>query len=144
MHSEVAMVAHWLYPIADKRGDRTGSCRNADGVRETFRSKGIADWALASNFRQVRRGDLFWIYSGGTEQIITALATAVDDPRQDAATGTWFVRLAPDWAVTDYLASTPLPRALFRQVPYTVSAATEVTEAYLTAHLLAARTFLKE
>ena len=135
------MPAHWLYPVADKPGDRAGSCRNAAGVRDTFRRKGTADWALASAFRLVRRGDLFWIYSGGAEQIVTALARAVDDPRHDAAAGTWFVRLEPDWAVTGYLAVTPLPRALFRQVPYTVTRADEVTEAYLTAHLLAARRY---
>ncbi|TDP97084.1 hypothetical protein [Labedaea rhizosphaerae] len=129
------MTTHWLYPVA-----AGGGCRDAAGVRETFRRTGTADWALASNFHQVGRGDLVWIYSGGAEQIVTALAKAVDDPHQDGS-GTWFVRLEPDWAVTDYLAETPLPRSLFRQVPYTVSRATPVTEAYLTAHLLAARTF---
>ena len=128
------MVAHWLYPVS-----RKGSCRDAEGVRETFRRTGTADWALASNFRQVRRGDLFWIYSGGTEQVVTALATAVDDPRFDAAAGRWFVRLAPDWVVTDHLATAPLPRTLFHQVPYTVSRANAVTEGYLKAHLHAAR-----
>lgn len=130
------MTAHWLYPIA-----AGGGCRDAAGVRETFRRSGTADWALASNYRQLRRGDLVWIYSGGAEQIVTALAIAVEDPRCDEASGTWFVRLEPDWPVTDYLAQTPLPRSLFRQVPYTVSRATPVTEAYLIAHLLAARTF---
>jgi hypothetical protein len=129
------MATHLLYPIA-----RTGGCRDAAGVRETFRRAGTADWALASNYRKIRRGDLVWIYSGGDEQVVTALAVAVADPRR-AESGTWFVRLEPDWPVTDYLAATPLPRALFRQVPYTVSRATDVTEAYLTAHLLAARTY---
>ena len=127
-------MTQWLYPIA-----AGGGCRDAAGVRETFRRAGTADWALASNFHQLRCGDLVWIYSGGAEQIVTALAVAVDDPRCES--GRWFVRLEPDWPVTDYLASTPLRRSLFRQVPYTVSRASPVTEAYLTAHLLAARTF---
>ena len=125
------MTAHWLYPIA-----AGGGCRDAAGLRETFRTKGTADWALASNFHQVRRGDLVWIYSGGREQIVTALATAVADPRRDES-GKWFVRLAPNWAVTDHLAENPVPRSLFHQVPYTVSRADAVTEGYLSAALRA-------
>lgn len=57
-----------------------------------------------------------WIYSGGDEQEIVALTRHVKLPEQDG-TGTWYVELKPDLAVTKYLEAHALPRSLFRQVP---------------------------
>lgn len=133
---------HWLYPVDPARQDRflddwdTGESVPVTAEHlweqvERFPARRDM-WVLTSGFRQMRPGDLVWIYVGGARGQLVATAIAESVLRRRSS---WEVILSWDGAKTRRLRSDPITRAEIGQAPQSVRRASvegrSVIEAWL-------------
>lgn len=109
--------ADWVYPVNDHSAESWGYKVEV----ETFfreRHELESEWFLPSGFRQMREGDLIWVYGTSPRQHILAAGTAEGLPEQSEVDGTWWVWVEWDFELTDALIARPA--AVLDSVPRTV------------------------
>jgi hypothetical protein len=120
----MGLVTHWLYPtnefgeyhLEDLDTGQRSPVSPSEVLRFIDAYPGQLDpWYLSQGFRSMRPDDLMWLYAAG-EQVLYAVGR-VDRVYRNDAHNCWYADI--EWLVdeTRVLATSPLPRSRFEQVP---------------------------